>query len=314
MRILFAGSPELAVPSLDALHGRFEVCAVLTNPDRPSGRGVAPVATAVKRRARELGLEVLQPAALDEGFRGQVRRLEPELLVVVAFGRIFPAQVLDLFPRGGVNLHASLLPRHRGPSPISAAILAGDQDTGVTVQRLAPRMDSGDILAARSLPLSGAETTGSLSEALARQGAQLLVETLEAWLQGALQPRPQDERLASYCRLVRKSDGAVDWRRPAEEIERMIRAYDPWPRAYTTFHGRQLNLLAGGVCPNRLPSTSDPEGLVLGVDNQYGILVRAGGGTLYLTRLQLQSKKPLDWRSFLNGQQDLIGAQLGVAL
>jgi len=247
MRVLFAGSPELAVASLDALHGRFEVCGVLTNPDRPAGRQGAAAPTAVKRRALELGLRVLQPDSLDEGFREQVQLLKPELLVVVAFGRIFRSEVLELFPRGGVNLHASLLPRHRGPSPISACILAGDRETGVTVQRLALRVDAGDILAARSLPLTGTETTGSLSGVLARMGAELLGETLAAGLRGEVRPEAQVEEQASYCRLVRKSDGLVDWRRPVEQIERMIRAYDPWPLAHTCFGGRTLNLLAGGV-------------------------------------------------------------------
>lgn len=311
MRILFAGSPELAVPSLDALRSVLDVCAVLTNPDRPSGRGGAPVPTAVKRRALELGLRVLQPAALDEAFRQEVRRLEAELLVVVAFGRIFRAEFLDLFPRGGVNLHGSLLPRYRGPSPITAAILAGEKETGVTVQRLALSVDSGEIIAARSLALTGTETTGSLSDTLGRLGAELLARTLPAWLRGEVPGRAQDEAQASYCRLVRKCDGQVDWRRPAVEIERMIRAYDPWPRAYTSLGGRQLNLLAGGLHPDASLGAGKPEGLVFGVDNRYGILVRAGGGALYLTRLQLQSKKPLDWRSFLNGQPDLTGAHLG---
>lgn len=311
MRVLFAGSPALAVPSLDALHHRFDVCAVLTNPDRPCGRGGCAEPTDVKRRALELGLQVLQPSSLDETFREQVRGLGAELLVVVAFGRIFPPPFLELFPRGGINLHPSLLPRHRGPSPITAAILAGDGETGLSVQRLAPRMDCGELLAVRRVPLSGGETTGSLTRDLASLGAELLVPTIEAWLRGDVCGQPQPEESATYCRLVRKADGLVDWRRPVEEIERMIRAYDPWPRAYTTFRGLRLNLLEGGVHPQPAPGSDQPEGLVLGADNRYGILVRAGGGALCLARLQLQSKKPLDWRSFLNGHKDFIGAHLG---
>jgi methionyl-tRNA formyltransferase len=314
MRILFAGSPDFAVPSLVALKEKFTICAVLTNPDRPVGRGKQPAATPVKQRALALDISVLQPRDLDAPFFQQVRALEPEALVVVAFGRIFSSAFLELFPQGGINLHASLLPRHRGPSPVAAAILAGDTETGVTVQRLAAKMDAGDILAVRTLPLTGAETTGSLSAALSEMGSRLLPETLEGLEQGRVRPVAQDESRATYCKLVRKENGQVDWGEQAVSIERRIRAYDPWPRAFTTWNGQLLNLLAGGVYPERpdpAVTTGKIGGLVLAIDNRYGILVNTGGGVLWVSRLQLQAKKPLDWRSFLNGQKDFIGARLG---
>ena len=311
MRILFAGSPDFAVPSLVAVQKVFPVTAVLTNPDRPGGRGKQPVATAVKRKALALDLPVLQPQSLDAQFLEQLRTYNPELLVVVAFGRIFSREFLEFFPRGGVNLHASLLPKYRGPSPVTAAILSGENQTGVTVQKVAPKMDVGDILGARTLPLTGAETTGSLSAVLADLGAELLPEILVELEQGKARPVAQDEAHVSYCRLVRKEDGQIDWSAEAGMIQRMIRAYDPWPRAFTTWEGQRLNLLAGGVYPERIDTGSKPQGLVLDVDNRYGILVKTGGGVLYVHRLQLQAKKPLDWRSFLNGQKDFIGSQLG---
>jgi methionyl-tRNA formyltransferase len=312
MRILFAGSPQLAVPSLESVHAGHEVAAVLTNPDRPAGRRAAAAPTAVKARSVELGLPVLQPGRLDGDFVKLVRALNCELLVVVAFGKIFPAEFLEVFPRGGLNVHPSLLPRHRGPSPIPAAILAGDRQTGVTVQRLAARMDSGDILLARSLPLTGRETTGTLSPILARMGAELLAETLAGIAQGREEGRPQQEAAATYCRLVRKEDGRIAWDREPEHIERLIRAYDPWPGAFTTFRGQSLHLLSGQVHPEPRPRETDAQGLVFGTDNRYGILVRAGRGVLCVTRLQLQAKKPMDWRSFLNGRKYFVGSQLGV--
>jgi methionyl-tRNA formyltransferase len=248
---------------------------------------------------------------LDAPFAETLRTYDPQLLVVVAFGRIFSREFLDFFPQGGVNLHASLLPKYRGPAPVSAAILSGESRTGVTVQKLAPKMDAGDILGARTLALTGEETTGSLSAVLADLGAELLPEILSELEKGKVRPIAQDEAQASYCRLVRKEHGQIDWSADAGMIERMIRAYDPWPRAFTTWQGQRLTLLAGGVYPETLDTGSREQGLVLDVDNRYGILVKTGGGVLYLHRLQLQAKKPLDWRSFLNGQKDFIGSQLG---
>jgi methionyl-tRNA formyltransferase len=311
MRVLFAGSPPLAVPSLENVHRLHQIAGVLTNPDRPAGRSSTPVPTAVKARAQELGLPLLQPARLDAALFDTVRALACELLVVVAFGRIFPAEFLSLFPRGGLNLHPSLLPRYRGPSPIPAAILAGDRETGVTIQRLAAKMDSGDILRVQVVPLTGTEICATLTEKLGRLGAELLALALSDMEAGRAQGRPQNEAEATYCRMVRKQDGRIDWGRDAETIERMIRAYDPWPGAYTCLRGQTLHLLAGGVLPESEPGSIPRPGLVLGADNRYGILVGTGRGVLYVSRLKLQGKKALDWRSCLNGQRDLPGAVLG---
>ena len=311
MRILFAGSPDFAVPSLAAVHKAFSVAAVLTNPDRPVGRGKQAVATPVKQEALTLHLPVLQPRTFDTAFLEQVRAVDAELLVAAAFGRIFSREFLGLFPQGGINLHASLLPGYRGPSPITAVILNGETRTGVTVQRLAPKMDTGDILGVRSLSLTGQETTGSLSTSLAGLGAGLLSATLKDMEQGRVRPVAQDESKASYCRLVSKEDGRIEWNAAAAAIERMIRAYDPWPRAFTAWGGRRLNLLAGGVYPETVDTGGKKRGLVLAVDNRYGILVNTGAGVLCVSRLQLQARKPLDWRSFVNGQKDFIGSRLG---
>jgi len=262
----------------------------------------------VKQQALALDLPVLQPRTFDAAFLEQVRAVDAELLVAAAFGRIFSREFLDLFPRGGINLHASLLPRYRGPSPITAVILNGETQTGVTVQRLAPKMDTGDILGVRSLPLTGQETTGSLSTILADLGAELLPATLKDMEQGRVRPVAQDESKASYCS---KEDGRIDWNADAAMTERLIRAYDPWPRAFTAWGGQRLNLLAGGVYPGTVGTSGKERGLVLAVDNRYGILVNTGAGVLCVSRLQLQARKPLDWRSFVNGQKDFIGSRLG---
>ena len=311
MRILFAGTPDIAVPSLSALAAsRHEIVGVLTAPDRPVGRGRRIAASPVKERAAELGLPILQPDRLGSEARREVAELTPELLVCVAFGRIFGPKFLALFESGGINLHPSLLPHYRGPAPIPAAILSGEAQTGVTIQALAREMDAGDILAQETFPLTGAETTGTLTEQLAEVGARVLVETVEAVSSGSQTLRSQGDD-ATYTGLIRKSDGEIDWSSPASVIERAVRAYHPWPLAFTTFKGLRLNILES-------ESISDPEdarnhapGTVVRVDTERGILVKTGNGQLALTKLQLQSRKALSWNTFLNGVHDFVGAVLG---
>jgi len=314
MRILFAGTPPLAVPSLEKLAHGPGVLAVLTAPDAPAGRGRSPCPSAVKLAALTLGIPVLTPSSLDETAVADVKALAPDLLVVVAYGKIFRKNFLDLFPSGGINLHPSLLPLYRGPSPISAAILAGDRDTGVTIQKLARRFDTGDILAQLRVPLDGSETTGFLTDSLALKGAELLGSVVGDIAAGrSLTATPQEESRASYCRLVAKDDGLVDWAEPAALIERKVRAYDPWPRARTTLRGDSLLLLKTSVHPDTLvPAARAPAyGEVLAADEENGILVQTGQGVLRIERLQLQFKKPLGWRSFLHGHPDLQDIRLG---
>jgi methionyl-tRNA formyltransferase len=328
MRILFAGSPSLAVPSLLAAAHAHEVVAVLTSADQPAGRGRAPTCSPVKEAASKAGLRVLQPEKLDAAFLEEVRALAPDILVVAAYGKIFRKSLLDLFPLGGINVHPSLLPRHRGPSPISAAILEGDAETGVTIQHIALKFDTGDILAQERFPLKGDETTAVLSEALAEAGARLLAAVLGELAAGR-QPvrRVQDEAAATYCRTISKEDGAVRWEESAAVIERQVRAFDPWPRASTRCAGETLLLLKSHVYPATLaavpsrderrqgeasePGEPGEPGAVLASDREHGLLVRTGLGILAVERLQLQFRKPLDWKSFVNGRPDIIGTRLG---
>jgi methionyl-tRNA formyltransferase len=310
MRIVFAGTPEFALPALAVL-GDAELCAVLTAPDRPAGRGGVTRASPVKRAAQARGLTVLQPELIGRRFSAEVARLRPDLLVAVAYGKIFRPYFLTVFGRGGVNLHPSLLPQLRGPAPMPAAILAGAARTGVTVQRLAAAMDAGDILAQTEVALDGTETTATLTARLARLGAALLWEVVDACATGTVAGRPQAEADATYCPLLTKEAGLIDWSRPARAIERAVRAYDPWPRAYTTWNGRRLVILEASVATEAAGAAGEVPGRVGGVDRRRGILVHTGRHGLWLRRLQLEGRKPVDWLAFANGQRAIAHARLG---
>jgi methionyl-tRNA formyltransferase len=321
LRILFAGSPEIAVPSLLAVGKAFKLVGVLTNPPAPKGRGLSPAPTPVALAAAEHfpGVPILAPERLGPAEREAVNALQPDLLAVFAYGRIFGPKFLGLFPQGGVNVHPSLLPRWRGPSPIPYAILARDEETGISVQRLALRLDSGDVLGRQRLPLSGRETAGQLSEWAAGAGADLLVAVLSRIGDGRVSAEPQDEKQATWSHQMSKDDGLVDWSRSALEIDAMVRAYTPWPGAWTTLAGERLGLLETqpyadetGNLESGHPDTGIAEpGRVVGIDKSRGIMVQTGAGLLALRVLQARGKKPLAHRDFANGARNLPGARLG---
>jgi methionyl-tRNA formyltransferase len=323
MRILFAGSPAIAAPTLELLARTRNVVGVLTNPDSARGRGKRVEPTEVAAAAERINLErlerglspipVLKPDRLGAEARELVAPLSPDLLVVVAYGRIFGPKFLALFPKGGVNLHPSLLPRYRGCAPIPAAILNRDAETGISIQRLALEMDAGDLLSVERLALDGTETTETLSAVAAERGARLAASVLDAIEAGTERPVPQDHAAATYCQMLRKEDGRLDWTASASVLDARIRAFSPWPGAFTVHGSLVLNVLEARPYPGSAPSSgSAPEcGTVLGVDKAAGILVQTGDGLLALRRLQYETKKPLDWRSFLNGARDLIGSRLG---
>ncbi len=315
MRVLFAGTPQLAVPSLKAVHEVAEVCAVLTAPDRASGRGRRLTASPVKQLAEQLKLPVLQPERLNAEARRDVASYAPELLICVAYGKIFGPKFLALFRRGGINLHPSLLPRHRGPAPIPAAILAGDRETGVTIQSLSERMDAGEIYLQSRRPLDGSETTEQLSAEFAESGAKLLAEAVRRVASGTATTWAQDENEATYCGMISKADGQIDWNTPAVNIERMVRAYTPWPSAYTYLNGVELKILEATVCPedrvDHLLGPAREPGRVLGVDRGLGILIQTGNGVLGILRLQQKSRKPAEWGTFLNGNPAIRESVLG---
>lgn len=301
------GTPQFSVPILEWLVGSHLVVAVYTRPDQGAGRGREQTASPVKIAALRLGLAVIQPPTLREPQAvEQLRGLAPEVIVVAAYGLILPAEVLALPSYGCLNVHPSLLPRHRGPSPIVYTILSGDEVGGVSLMLMDPGLDTGPVLAQVSLPLSPHETTESLTRKLSLLAAELLAAQLPLWLRGAEhRPRPQDNRGATYSRLIRKEDGELDWRLPAVELDRRVRAYYPWPGAFTRFQGRVLKVLeaqprlgeGGGV------------GQVTAVGTGVGVVT--GEGVLRLLRVQLEGKRPLPVEQFLLGQRDFLGAKLG---
>jgi len=326
MRILFAGSPAIAVPTLRLLAERHEIVGVLTNPDAAKGRGkrlepteVAQAAEALSSERQTRGLSpipVLKPERLLSDARREAAALGAELLVAVAYGRIFGPKFLALFPRGGINLHPSALPRYRGCAPIPAAILNRDPETAVTVQRLALEMDAGDILASERIQLTLAETTETLSVLAAEKGARLVSSVVDAIAAGKAEGTPQNHTAASYCAMLAKKDGLIDWTRGALEIDARIRAFTPWPGAFTVHGAATLNILEAAPFSGSVPVSAaagpPPCGTVLGIDKASGILVQTGDGLIAIKRLQYETKKALDWRSFLNGVRDFIGSRLGV--
>jgi methionyl-tRNA formyltransferase len=305
MTILFAGTPDIAVPCLAALAARHRV-EVLTNPDAPAGRGSSLTPPPVKARALELGLAVHQPGKLDAGARALFEG-RFDLLVSFAYGRIFGPLFLGLFPRGGLNVHPSLLPRWRGPSPLTAAILARDPATGISVQKLALAMDEGDVVVRAERPLDGTETTGSLTAWAAETAPALLLEAVGLVERGT-PAVAQDPALATYCHLLAKEEAKLDWSLPAADLDARVRAYDPWPGAFTEWNGQRLTLKRSSVAAG--PASGAP-GTVVSVDKSNGILVQTGSGLLAVRELQLPGRKSLDFRSFLNGNPALVGSRLG---
>lgn len=325
MKVLYAGSPAIAIPALEAISAYcvrhedkgIELAGVLTNPDSPKGRLNVPQPTEVGEAAavmsqslKEQGraaFPVFKPQKLDAPFREQTAALKPDLLVCFAYGRIFGPKFLSVFPLGGINIHPSLLPKYRGPSPIQAAILNRDCLTGISVQKLAPEVDSGDILAQEQIQLTGKETTGSLSEIMARKASDIMPALLEKISGGTIQSTPQNHDEASYCSPLTKEDGIINWNKSASEIEAMIRAFDPWPLCRTFHKGRELLILKAAAIDNGIGKP----GVVLGIDKKDGILIQTGKGILAVTELQYQQKKALFWVDFINGARDFTGSQLG---
>ncbi len=303
------GTPAFSVPSLRALlERRHEVASVVTQPDRPAGRGQAPRLSAVKQLALAHGIPVLQPDKLrDPAFLEQVRQLSPEAILVAAYGKILPRSLLDLPPRGAINVHGSLLPKYRGAAPIQRALLAGDPATGVTIMQMNERMDAGDILLQQEVPIRPDDTSASLSARMAEAGAALLVETLDRLERGEVRPEAQREQEATLAPMVRKEEGEIDWRRPAVEVERAVRAFHPWPSAYARLGGKLLKIHRAEVRPPA-PGAPPPGTIVRAAGDD--LEIATGDGTLALLDLQLEGKRKLGARDFLAGQQLRAGERL----
>lgn len=304
MRVVFMGTPDFALPTLKALAREQEVVGVYTRPDEPAGRGRQTLPSPVKGLALRLGLPLFQPRSL-RGEAEAMARLGSELIVVAAYGLLLPPEVLRLPRYGCLNLHPSLLPRHRGPSPVAFALLAGDAQTGVTLMLMDEGMDTGPILARWVVPIAPEDTTASLTAKLAPVAAELLRENLPRWVGGELPPHPQEEGQATYTRLLKKEDGELDFRLPAQELERRVRAFDPWPGAFTWFKGRRLKVISARAGEGG----GGEAGLVVALGGGAG--VATGRGALLLLVVQQEGKRPLPMAEFLRGQRDFLGSRLG---
>lgn len=307
MRVVFLGTPAFAALPLRALVAAgHEVVGVVTQPDRPAGRGGALQPPPVKVVANELGLPVLQPATLkDPAAVEELRALGPEVGVVAAYGEILRQKVLDLPPLGYLNIHPSLLPLYRGPSPVAAAILAGDDMTGVSVMLLERAMDAGPILAQAVVPLPRTARAGPLTDELFGLGADLLIRVLPLYKSGELQPIAQDHSAATFSGMLSKADGALDWTLPALVLERKVRGLDPWPGAWTTLYTSQIKILAAQVDPEHVDLP--PGSLVPGST----LRVATGSGLLELTSIQPAGKRPMAGTDWLRGLRDRDQVRLG---
>lgn len=312
MRIVFMGSSEFSVPSLHRLmESEHTLVAVYTPPDRPAGRGQRLVPPIIKEAAARQGVPVFQPERLgDQVEIERLTALSPDIIIVVAYGKLLPRPILNLPPFGCLNIHPSLLPRYRGPSPIAAAILSGDRETGVTLMRLDEGMDTGPLLTQKKVDVNPADTTESLGVRLAHAGAELLMESLPDWFARRLQPVPQAESKATYTALITKKDGEIDWRLSAEEIDRRIRAFHPWPGGYTYWEGRILKIIEAVPLSERVEGTP---GTVIALPSrpQTPIGVIAGSGVLGLRRIQLEGKREILSDEFSRGHRGFVGASLG---
>jgi methionyl-tRNA formyltransferase len=309
VRIVYAGTPDFAVPALQALlASSHEVVAVYTQPDRPAGRGRKLKASPVKAVAVAADIPVMQPETLKTAeAQAALAAFEPDLMVVAAYGLLLPVDVLETPRHGCVNIHASLLPRWRGAAPIHRAILAGDAETGITIMQMDAGLDTGDMLLRKAVPIGDRETTAQLHDTLAALGAEALIEVLPAIEASALEPQPQNDAEATYASKLQKAEALVDWRQPAVEIDRKVRAFNPWPVAQTPVAKGMLRIHAAEPEPG--VSRGAP-GEVVAEDPKRGIAVQTGDGLLWLTRLQLPGGKPLDAATFLNGRS-LLGQRLG---
>lgn len=300
MRIIFLGSPSYAVHALDALVAAgYTIVGVVTQPDRPAGRDRRLTPPPVKVAALAHGLPVLQPETLRAPEVVEtLRALQPDVGVVAAYGEILRRAVLEIPPLGYLNIHPSLLPLYRGPTPVAGAILAGETVTGVTIMRLDPGMDSGPILAQAMVDLPPNARTGPLTDELFRLGATLLVEVLPRYARGEIELRPQDHSQATVTKMLKKEDGRIDWTLPAIVIERMTRAYDPWPSAYTFWRGQMLRIMSAAVAPT---DASVTPGMVIGRSAHGHPLVQTGSDALELVEVQPASRRPMSGAAWLAG-------------
>jgi methionyl-tRNA formyltransferase len=301
VKLVFCGTPQFAVPTLEALHSAgHEIALVVTQPDRPKGRGMELQFSAVKQKALELQMEISQPEKIknNQEFRSRLELIAPQAIIVVAYGRIIPKWMLDLPKHGNINLHASLLPKYRGAAPIQWAIANGETVSGNTTMRIDEGLDTGDILLQQELPIASDDTSVSYAPVLASAGAKLMVETLEGLERGEVDPQKQDDAQATLAPLLSKEDGRIDFTRTAKQIYDRLRGFQPWPGAWTTFRGKQLSVT--GARPVAEKIAGEPGTMVAGER----LLVACGDGSvLELLEVQPEGKKRMPASAFISGYQ-----------
>jgi methionyl-tRNA formyltransferase len=308
LNLVFCGTPRFAVPTLEQLvRAGFSVRLVVTQPDRPKGRGMEVTASPGKQAAVALGLPITQPESIkkNDEFRAQLAALNPDAIIVVGYGRIIPNWMIDLPPLGNINLHASLLPKYRGAAPIQWAIARGENVTGVTTMRIDTGLDTGDILLQKEIPIAPTDTAETLAPTLAGIGADLILETLRGLQVGTMKPHPQDHEKATLAPILKKEDGRIDFRLTAQEICNRLRGFQPWPGAFTTFRKKNLSIWAAVPSSKPIPSSQ----LLV---EQDGLFVGCGGATaLQLLEVQMEGKKRMSSRDFVNGFHLRDGELLG---
>ncbi len=303
MRVVFMGTPDFSVGTLrELVKAGYEVVGVVSQPDKPKGRGKSLMPTPVKEAALELGLPVYQPKKVrDPEFMEVLRELAPEVIVVVAFGQIIPQSILELPTYGCINVHASLLPKYRGAAPIQWAVIDGEPESGVTIMKMDAGLDTGDMISKVVVPIEKDETGGSLFDKLSEAGAKLLVDTLPSIVDGtAVYEKQPEESTTPYAAMIQKQLGNIDWERPAVEIERLIRGLSPWPSAFTKLNGKTLKIWRAQVMDESEKDSDAVPGTVLRTDAN-GLCVKTGLGVLNITELQLEGKKRMDTPAFLRG-------------
>jgi methionyl-tRNA formyltransferase len=311
MKLIFCGTPQFAVPTLERLLAeKFSFELVITNPDEPSGRGYEVKAPPVKQVAVKAGLEIFQPAKLKEpGVREFLSRFHPDAMVVVAYGHIIPPWMIELPRLGCINLHASLLPKYRGAAPIQWSLIRGERRTGVTTMLIDPGMDTGDILLQREVEVEAEDTTETLSSRLSTLGAELMVETLRGLESGEITPHPQDHSQATLAPMLKKEHGRVDWSLSAQEIAWRVRGLRPWPGAYTSYRGKLMHIWSAATAIVVGPTPSKPGEVLIEAGK---LLVTCGAGTfLQVQELQLEGRKRISARDFLNGARLMPGEKFG---
>ena len=303
-RIVFMGTPAFAVHNLEALIREYEVVGVVTQPDRPAGRNQQVQMSPVKQIALNHQIPVFQPEKIRRPEAiSDLKQWQADVYVVAAFGQILPQSVLDIPPHGSINVHASLLPRWRGAAPIQAAIRTGDKKTGVTIMKMDAGLDTGPMVLQRSIAITEDETGATLHDKLAKLGADLLLEALPDFLSGKILPQPQPQVGMTYAPMVKKEEGNIDWSRPAVEIERLIRAFTPWPGTYSSWKNQPIKILGGKAI-----SGEEKQGVI--IKTTTGIAVGTGTGLLKLVTVQLAGRKAMSVEEFIKGQADFVGATL----